>query len=307
MSLTASLNTLDWWGCVLAAFLPGLLVAAIGLPIGRRINVDNDDAEARNRLIALVSAAFAFIVAFTTNTLWTQDLAIAESARAVGQSSSEIMQASEQVGPDFADQTRELLERFDKASETNDIDAGLSEGSTGVKAILDQMSQHLTASASSTKETGDSYQAFHEDYMQYLSDLNAPSVPALIVLVVVLLGIVMAGVIAASPRNRHRMSTRVFLALSVFVIGLYQFPMWVLNSRKLVLEAIHPYLSPVDQASKSAGTGVNSVILLLIAVIAVLFVIIILPGFLGGGSKRTPAEASENQPTASDHGAEPER
>ncbi len=281
MILVDSLHTLDWWGCIVAAFLPGLLIALMALPIGHRMKAASDDAEARNRLIALVAAAFAFIVAFTTNTLWTQDLAIAESARTVGQSTSEMRQAARQVDPDFADQTRSLLQEFDQASEANDLDAGLNEGSTGVGNTLNQLSKLFTEDPKSTQDTSDAYETFHESYLQYLLDLNSPSVPNLIVLVVVLLGLVMAGTIAASPRSHTRMSTRVFLALSVFVVGLYQLPMWVLNSRKLVLEAVHPYLSPVDSASAPSGTGVNQVIVLLSVVIVILTLVLILPGFLG--------------------------
>ncbi|MCH9816616.1 MAG: hypothetical protein K0U64_09240 [Actinomycetia bacterium] len=280
MDLTDPLTNSVWWLCVAGAFLPGLVIALIALPIGGRLEPATDDAEARNRLIALVAAAFAFIVAFTTNTLWTQALDISTSARTVGQSTTELLQTARQVSPAFDEQARSLLKQFDQASESRDSQAGLDEGSTGVNSIMNSLSDLMTASPDSTSDTSAAFQTFHDNYLQYLLDLNAPGVPKLVGLVVILLGVVLAGVIAASPRQRTRMSTRVFLALSVFVIGLYQFPMWVLNSRELILEAVHPDLSPLDSASAPSNDGLIAAAVLLVVVISVITILLILPGLL---------------------------
>ena len=285
----SQLTGLDWWGCILAAFVPSVLIALIALPIGSRIKAEHDDSAMRGRMIALVSAAFAFIVAFTTNTLWTQDLAIAESARTVGQATSEILQVSREVGPDFEAQVREQLKEFDRASESRDLDAGLTEGSTGAKASVNQLSKLLTDSSKSDAETTEAFDTFHAEYRQYLLNLNSPSVPNLILLVIVTLGMLLAGALASSPRTGTWMSARTFVALSVFVVGLYQFPLWVMNSRKLVLDAVHPYLSPLDAAEAPSNSAFITVFFLLVLALAVITVVLVLPGLF----RRKPDSESE--------------
>lgn len=281
MSITDPLANMDLWTCVLAAFLPAFFAALVGLPIGRRITKDRDDAEARTRLISLVAAAFAFIVAFSTNTLWSQDLTIAQSARTVGQTSSEMLQEARKISPEFAENVRSLLRDFDQATQENDIAAGLNEASTDVNGLIAQLDSLLTESNQSTADSAAAYDAFHNAYLQYLLDLNSPSVPYLILLVVVLLGMMMAGAFASSPRTGTWTSTRTFVALSVFVIGIYQFPLWVLASRKLVLEAVHPDLSPIDANVVTRGSAVELTLGLLALVILVLFLVLVLPGLLG--------------------------
>lgn len=280
MNINDPLNDLTWWGCVLASFLPVTIVALLALPIGHRLSESRDDSAARGRLITLLASAFAFIVAFSTNTLWTQDLSIAESARSVGQSVGEMVEVVSETNPALLPQVESSLDDFFEDSRRNDLQAGLLESSTGVEDTFDQLSELLSQGSTSTADTAAAYETFHDNYDQYLRDLNSPSIPNVIVLVSVILGVGIAGVFASSPRSGHPINTRLMVALSVFTIGLYQFPLWVLNSRTLVLQAVHPYLSPSRATFDTPGTGFLSVVLLLVGVIVVLGLVLVLPGWL---------------------------
>lgn len=280
MSLDRVINNLDWWQCGLLAFIPAVLVALLALPIGFRLSPESDDANERGRLISLVAAAFAFIVAFSTNTLWSQDLAIAQSARTVGQSSDEMIQAAQDVNDQLASGVRTQLEVFDEYSARQDVVVGIGDESSGIGGVLNELSSTLTQGPQSTPATAAAYETFHAAYKQYLLDLNSPSIPNLILLVIVVLGAIMAGAIASSPKKRTNLASRGLLALSVFVIGLYQFPLWVLSSRKIVVSAVHPYLTTVDGSEAPSGGGFGLTALMLLLALVALLALFVVPGVL---------------------------
>lgn len=282
MRIESYLSGLSWWGCALMAFVPAMLIGLAMMPVGRRLDKQADDPDARTRLIGVTASAFAFIVGFTTNTLWSQDVAISESARAVGQSSSEMLQAADEADPSLGTQLRTLLKEFDEKSLRNDDSAGLTEGSSGVRKTLDEIELLTTDSDTSTSDTAAAFEDFHSNYLQYLLDLNAPRVPDLILIVIVLLGMGMSATLASSPRIHHRMTSRWLVGVSVFMIGLYQLPLWVLNSRTLVLASVHRYLSPVDGESHVSRSGLTAELLIMAAAIAAMLLLFVLPGWLWG-------------------------
>lgn len=133
----------------------------------------------------------------------------------------------------------------------------------------------VTAAAQSAEDVElltTSYSNLVQSGQDYLEALNAPGIPDVYFIAIVLVGLVVAGLIAVhSPRVPTKFSTLMLLT-AVFIVGLLQLPLWVLNSRffeRRLLDTLR-----FDQSTNATATGQTIVIilvaLLLIAVVAVL-------------------------------------
>ncbi len=127
---------------------------------------------------------------------------------------------------------------------------------------------------------------------------NSPGVPGIILIVIVLLGMVLAGVMSAAPRparpsRREAIAVDWLMIAGVVIIGLTQWSLWVLNSRDFVLSMILPYFSTEFKTL----TGLHMVVAAFVLVVPLL-VVLGLAMLLRNRSRGRIAEDAAPDPSA---------
>ena len=224
------------WISVACALLPPMVVI-IGIRLFRRREITNRATlTTRGTLQALLSTAFVFSVTFSVNQLWSQNSKIYEAATEVAQSGVDLVDAVDQVDPLAADALTTQFTLFLEAADRDSLDIALS-GATAATDILKDIRAELSelpADSDQAKAIDTAYESVHSARRAWIAALNAPGIPDVIWINIIVLGLVFAGVIAASPPGNYPRYETEIVALAGIVIGFFQIPLYVLNSREYV-------------------------------------------------------------------------
>jgi len=251
------------------AVLPPALAAAAAFPLRRFIPDSAAVVDARNKLASLGIAAYIFTVAFSINTLWNQDIELANSAMAFDYSVSSLKDAARDHADDLPS---DIDEKIEALRQPNVIDEGVSVR-RGRDDAFDRALDELTGAwADAPAAVGIDLEPHVEDaalaFFKLSQSANSPGVPSTILVAITLLGMWLAGVMAAAPRsapsNRGEATSVDWMMIAaVLVIGLVQWPLWVLNSKDFVLLMILPYFS--EEVRLLTGLHVAAVAVVLVA------------------------------------------
>lgn len=282
MRISNTIFFFPWWGLLLVAMLPPALAAAAAFPLRRFIPDSDTVVDARTKLILLGISAYTFTVAFSVNTLWYQDIELGNAALRFNSSVSFLKDAARQHAdelPADIDEKIEALRHPDviteavsvlpRSNETfgqawgeltagwNELDGALADAPA---AVEDDLTGHAE----------DAERAF----LGLSQAANSPGVPGIIVIVIVLVGMVLAGVLAAAPRpaqpsRRESIAVDWLMVAGVVIIALTQWALWILDSRDFVLSMILPYFS-TEFRSLTAFHMVAGALVLMVPLFAVL-------------------------------------
>lgn len=234
------------WACFAVAFVPAAVAAVVIRPFARTLVEDGGTTVLRDRVFALASTAFVFVVALSTNTLWTQDADIANAARSMVTSGQELAQTTERTELQNHDQIVESLNRFLNLVADQETEVGPLLGADDVNESLRDLREVIFSNNVSDQDYSSldqSYQNLIEDRSDYLSSLNQPGVPDILWIAVIILGLLLIATFALYPIGRSRRFSNTATVVAVFTVGLIQLPMWVLNSSEQVAKMVDPFIS----------------------------------------------------------------
>jgi len=237
--LQDALYSLPIWLCVVFALVPPILVIIAVTAFRRRHVDDSGDGPSLAALQALLSTAFVFSLTFSVNQLWSEDKTIYDKGAEVVAAVLEVDRALEGVkGVTDADADQLFTEflRLTMADISNPSlrgDPTVTEAVSDIKQKLATWDAELSeeqwpqAARAATKQSmADLDQARHD----WLAAVNAPGIPDVIWLNITLLGLAFVGVMAWQPPSRNPRTSFMIIMLSGLVVGLFQIPLYVLNS-----------------------------------------------------------------------------
>ena len=268
------------WACVAIAFIPAAIVALVVRPFARTLVEDPGTTVLRDRVFGLASAAFVFVVALSTNTLWNQDVEVASAAREMVISGQEVVNAVEREELSNEDQIVDALDDFLRAVAANEIRLGQLLATQPVNDALNKAQELIFINGDAIDKEStldDAFQRLIQDRGDYLSQLNQPGIPDILWVAVIVLGLLLIATFALYPIARSRRFTRMATAVAVFAVGLIQLPMWVLNSSTQVEKMVLPYI--VDGVGVAIPTD-PPIVGQLVASIAIAAVGTVLAGLL---------------------------
>lgn len=234
------------WACLAIAFIPAAITALVVRPFAKTLVEDQGTTVLRDRVFGLASAAFVFVVALSTNTLWQQDVDIASAAREMVVSAQEVVLQVDQEELSNRDEIVEALSDFLREVNASETQMGPLLGTPEVNQALKDARSLIFASTDSIDNQDSMDSAFKEliqDRGDYLSALNQPGIPDILWVAVIILGLLLIATFALYPIARSRRFSTTATAVAVFAVGLIQLPMWVLNSSTQVEKMVQPYLA----------------------------------------------------------------
>ena len=235
-----------WWALLLLAVLPPAIAAAAAFPIRRLIPDSDSVVDARTKLVLLGISAYTFTVGFSVNTLWYQDIELNDAALTFDYSVGLLRDAARDhadVLPADIDEKIEALRQPEVVAEAITV---LPRQNESFRTAWDEVNlawadAPATALADLNTHANEAELAFYK----LAQSANSPGVPGIILVVIVLLGMLLAGTMAAAPRpaqtsRKETTSIDWLMVAGVAVISLTQWALWVLNSRDFVLSMILP-------------------------------------------------------------------
>ena len=234
------------WACLAVAFIPAAITALVVRPFAKTLVEDQGTTVLRDRVFGLASTAFVFVVALSTNTLWTQDIDVATAAREMVVSSQELVLQVDREELPNEDEIIEALNGFLRAVNESETQIGPLLGYPEVTDALKEVRALIFANPDLIDNEGlmeSAIKQLVQDRGDYLSALNQPGVPDILWIAVVVLGLLLIATFALYPMARSRRFGTTATAVAVFAVGLIQLPMWFLNSAKKEKKMVQPYLA----------------------------------------------------------------
>lgn len=235
-----------WWALLLLAVLPPAIAAAAAFPIRRLIPDSDSVVDARTKLVLLGISAYTFTVGFSVNTLWYQDIELNDAALTFDYRVSLLKDAVQDHAdalPADIDDRIEALRQPEVIAEAVTVPPRHNEafGRAWEEVNLAWADAPPAALADLKTHADEAELAFY----QLAQSANSPGVPGIILVVIVLLGMVLAGTMAAAPRpartsRKENTSIDWLMVAGVAIISLTQWALWVLNSRDFVLSMVLP-------------------------------------------------------------------
>ena len=260
------------WACFVIAFIPAAVTAIVVRPFARTLIEDGGTTVLRDRVFGLASAAFVFIVALSTNTLWNQDVEIANAARSMVTSGQEVAQTADRESLPNKDEIEASLNEFLTLVAVNETEQGPLLGDRNVNQSLRDLSEVIFGNELSDQQYSSldqSYQTLVDDRSDYLSALNQPGVPDMLWLSVIILGLLLIATFALYPVGRSRRFSNTATAVAVFAVGLIQLPMWVLNSSEQVAKMVDPFISLGVGESVATSPPIVAQLVVTVAIVTV--------------------------------------
>lgn len=297
MWLEDLLYVLPWWVFILIAFVPPMVVA-----LGMRGWADHADpgksaTTIRTTLLSLASTALVFSVSFSTNTLWSQDTAIAAAARQSNIATSALLDELDDGSDDASvAEVADLLDRYEAEVQLADLRLTPVSGVPSVNALVDEIEAAVDRAADGSTEP-DRIRAAEADFEKaratLLDELNAPGIPDVIAVMIVLMGMFVAGLYSTFPRGAQSRFSDFAVAGVVFIVGLIQLPLWVLNSSWMTLAMVTPYFGDAANSPGESLTGQVMAVLTMLGVLAALYLFFVRPNLL---RRRQVTDEPEPQP-----------
>ncbi len=260
------------WACFVIAFIPAAVTAIVVRPFARSLIEDGGTTVLRDRVFGLASAAFVFIVALSTNTLWNQDVEIANAARSMVTSSQVLAQTAERTPVPNQDEVVTSLDKFLNLVAVKETQVGPLLGDRDVNQSLRELREVIFSNELSDQQYSSldqSYQTLVEDRSDYLSALNQPGVPDMLWISVIILGLLLIATFALYPVGRSRRFSNTATAVAVFAVGLIQLPMWVLNSSEQVVKMVDPFISLGVGESVATSPPIVAQLVVTVAIVTV--------------------------------------
>lgn len=241
--------SLSVWACILLAFVPAALVAAIFRPLSVELGRDSATSSLRSALIALVSTAFVFAASLSTNTLWGNVSDVSTSVRDMAVQERELIRLVENYeGSAAADDLLQLVEKYNDAVIESELYPGSLKGNSEINDIVEEIHDYvddLAATSDVAKRMEDRLTDFLDSRDTYLTALNDPGVPDNVWFAVIILGLLLVAVLALLPIGESRRFSSLAVVGVVFAVGLIQLPMWILSSFAAVRTvAVAPLADP---------------------------------------------------------------
>lgn len=267
MRISNTVYFFPWWGLLLLATLPAALAAVAAFPLRRFIPGSDEVVDARNRLLVLGTSAYIFTLAFSVNTLWNQDTKLVTSALSFDDSVSSLKEAAR----DHADVLpADIDEKIEALRQPDVIVEAVSELPNRDLAFYRAFDDLTGAWADVPAAVGNDLELHAEDtqrdFFEFAASSNTPGVPGIMLVVIMLLGMVLAGAMAAAPLSAGLSRTEAtavdwLMIAGVVIVGLVQWPLWILDSRDFVLSIILQYFSSEMKFVTGFHWAVGAVIL----------------------------------------------
>lgn len=274
MFLQNALYGLPIWLCVVLAVVPPLTVIVAVTALRRRHVDESGDRASLTALQALLSTAFVFSLTFSVQQLWSDDKAVYEKGSEVVAAVLKVERAIEGVSGVTETDADELFTQFLSLT-TADIQNRSLRGDPQVAEALDVVS---TALAKWDAElTDDKWpqtdRALAKEGMAdleeargaWLAAVNGLGIPDVIWINIMLLGLAFVGVMAWQPPSGRPRTSFVIVALSGLVVGLFQIPLFVLNSAQFaqtVARDVFDEFTGVQASAVGFWTGVASFVII---------------------------------------------
>lgn len=181
--------------------MPPALAAAASFPLRRFIPDTGAVLDARTKMIALGVSAYTFTVAFSVNTLWDQDTKLSNSALAFDYSVSSLKAAAQDHADDLPTDIDEKIEALRQPDVIVDAVSFSPRRNDAFGRAWDELNDALDDAPTAV---GIDLKPHAEDAQQSFvkfAHSNTLGVPGIILIVIVLLGMVLSGVMAAAPRS----------------------------------------------------------------------------------------------------------
>ncbi len=274
MFLQNALYGLPIWLCVTLAVVPPLavIVAVTGL---RRRHVDESgDRASLTALQALLSTAFVFSLTFSVQQLWSDDKAVYEKGSEVVAAVLKVERAIEGVPGVTETAADELfttfltLTTFDISNRSLRGDPQVAEALDVVSTALAKWDADLTEDKWSQADRAlakEGMADLEEARGAWLAAVNGLGIPDVIWINIMLLGLAFVGVMAWQPPSGRPRTSFVVVALSGLVVGLFQIPLFVLNSAQFAQTVARDVFDEFTGTQPSAlgfWTGVASFVII---------------------------------------------
>jgi len=237
--LQNALYSLPIWLCVVLAVVPPLAVIVAVTALRRRHVDESGDRASLTALQALLSTAFVFSLTFSVQQLWSDDKAVYDKGSQVVAAVLKVDRAVEGVQGIAATDADELFTEFltltsaDISNPSLRGDPEVERALADVSTALAKWDAELTEgqwSAADREMAKQGMAALDEARGAWLAAVNALGIPDVIWINIMLLGLAFVGVMAWQPPSGRPRTSFVVVALSGLVVGLFQIPLFVLNS-----------------------------------------------------------------------------
>ncbi|MCB1291672.1 hypothetical protein [Mycolicibacterium sp.] len=235
-----------WWALVLLAVLPPALAAAAAFPIRRLIPDSEAVVDARTKLVLLGISAYTFTVGFSVNTLWYQDIELNDAALAFDFRVSLLKDAAQDHAAALPADIDGKIDALRQPEVVADAVSVLPRQNAAFSRAWDELNlAWADAPAAALADLKTHADEAELAFYKLAQSANSPGVPGIILVVIVLLGMLLAGTMVAAPRtagNSRKENAAIdwLMVAGVAIISLTQWALWVLNSRDFVLSMILP-------------------------------------------------------------------
>lgn len=194
----------------------------------------DDSAKAKHQLVVrFLSTAFVFSVTLSTNTVWSEDQKIYDSANHIVQTNLAILDQVEYAAPD---QLAEGQEHFRKLLEAlpddiNEVSIAASPESKKQMRDTQQWIASLNLAGQDKDVVNALAQTLQQEWYEWLVTINASGLPDIIWLTLAVVVVLLLAAVSFMPTGSHqRYETSLVFSFGLGV-GILQIPLWVLNSQ----------------------------------------------------------------------------
>lgn len=234
--MTQRLMLMPFWACLVLAYTPVAIFAALGLRLSWRIERTNDNL--MTTMARFSGAALVFVCAFLIGTLWSQTTAVVQGWQAEYRAAVELQRSAELVAGDQAGAIHDSVDEYlrtardtetTKSVDTRAVWQGSDEAARAIADLgltVDTIADGLQPDSAKNLRTSAEHllQARNDRFDRALQ----PGVPLAILGVVLLLACTATLSLSMYPSGGQPWVKRMQVAVVVLVARLVQLPVYYL-------------------------------------------------------------------------------
>lgn len=266
---------LPLWACIALALLPPMLLVLFFRLLPHRFATD-DTAKAKHQIVvSLLSTAFVFSVTLSTNTVWSEDQKIYDSANHIVQTNLAIL---DQVGYAAPDQLsvgqehfRNLLEAL--PDDINEESIAASPESKQQMRVTQQWIASLKLSGQDKEAVDALAQTLQQEWYAWLVAINASGLPDIVWLTLAVVVALLLAAVSLMPMGNHQRYETLLVFSFGLGVGILQVPLWVLNSQGFTDALAGSVFNEFTQTAPSFGRLLGGIVFALL--LATLFYLVL--------------------------------